>query len=785
MTDLLHVTKRNGKTAPLDFDKIHTVLFWGTENISNVSVSEIEIKTKMQLYNKIPTSEIHETLIKSAANLISEEYPNYQWVAARLAIFTLRKTAYDCFEPPVLIEHVKKCIRLGVYDSELISLFTEDEWMKLDKIVKHERDMLLSYAGVEQFRGKYLVQDRITGRYYETPQMAYILIAAILFSKYPEDTKMRYIRSYYDAISKGPKSLFTLPTPLIAGMRTPTRQFSSCTLIETGDSLSSINEVASSIVDYASRRAGIGIGAGAIRAKGSPIREGEAFHTGNIPFYKYFNAALKSCSQGAIRGASATVYFPIWHLEAEDLIVLKNNKGTEETRVRHMDYGVQINGYLYTRLLKGEKITLFNPYDVPDLYAAFFEDQKLFGELYEKYERAYSIKKKTLSALEHFSNVIMERNNTGRIYIHNVDHSNTHSSFKEETSPVRMSNLCAEITLSTAPLTRNSRIAFESETHLEEFKDVTPKDFREKYGEIALCTLGGINMGMMRTDEDIILACDLIIRGLDELLDYQDYPMIAAAIPAHKRRTLGVGIGNLAYFLAKNGVKYSDSSANELVNEYAEKISYHLINTSVNLAKEKGKCDWFDETKYSDGILPIDTYKKEVDSLLTVTSHIDWEPLRKEILEHGMRNSTVMALMPIESSSQVINSSNGIEPPRAAVSIKSSKDGTLKQVVPEFHKLKNKYEYLWDMPHTRGYLEIAAIFQKWADQSISTNTTYNPKNYADSKVPMSELLKDIIYAYKLGIKTLYYQNTSDGAGEVILEKDDDVDVDDQCDSCVL
>jgi len=1072
MSEVLHVTKRDGSLEVVDYNKMHTVLFWAVENISNVSVSEIEIKTKLQLYNKIPTSDIHETLINSAANLISEEFPNYQFVAARLVIFTLRKQIYESFYPPVLLDHVKNCIKLGVYDKSLVDLYSADDWAKLNKIVKHERDMKLSYAAIEQFRGKYLVQDRTTGEYFETPQMTYILIAAILFNKYDDETRMQYIRNYYDAISMGAKSTITLPTPLLAGLRTPTRQFSSCVLIETGDSLDSLNEATSSIVDYASRRAGIGINAGRIRAKGSAIRNGEAYHTGNIPFYKYLHAALKSCSQGGVRGASATVYFPFFHLEAEDLIVLKNNKGTEETRIRHMDYGVQINGYLYSRLLKNEKITLFNPSEVPDLYEAFFKDQDLFGELYEKYERAYSVRKLTVSAMEHFTNLMMERNNTGRIYIHNVDHSNTHSSFIEETSPVRMSNLCVaedtlidikinneykkiqikdldifmtlndvfvksyniddaeitynkitdfaqmspssevitivddktgmmlectedhliytkrgyikagellesdafkitrtkkrtavyditveqtqnffandilvhncvEITLPTAELTRTSRIPFEKEKHTEEFKDITPQDFRDMHGEIALCTLGSINLGMMKSDEDIEKACDLVIRGLDELLDYQDYPMLAAAIPAQKRRSLGIGVTNLAYFLAKNGMKYSDGSANELVNEMAEKISYNLIKTSMTLAKEKGACDWFSETKYSKGILPIDTYKNAVDDVLKVPNSMDWEPLRKDILEHGMRNSTVMALMPVESclainqriitdqgcksfeqllplfdlkldditkkgagiwydvseyslniknenneweavnklfynghvvvdeltmadgstiqatkmhkfkvlrlgesiwcpvagliisdviqtyvdgaciamaivsitrditkehtfdleilgthsyqlengnishnSSQVINSTNGIEPARAPVSIKASKNGTLKQVVPEIHSLKNKYEYLWDMPHTRGYLEISAIFQKWVDQSISTNTSYNPTNYPDNKVPMSELIKDLIYAYKLGTKTLYYNQTVDGAGDVYDENDEKGD-DEECDSCVL
>jgi len=410
MSETLLVTKRGGNTEAFDFEKVHTVLFWATEDITGVSVSEIEIKTQMQLFNKINTYEIHESLIKSAADLISDENPNYQFVAARLAIFTLRKQVYECFEPPSLLDHVNKCIEQKIYDKEILKHYDQDDWDRLDRIVKHDRDMLLSYAAVEQFRGKYLVQDRTKFKYYETPQMAYIMIAATLFRKYPDETRMQYVKDYYDSISKGIKSTLTLPTPLLAGVRTPTRQFSSCVLIETGDSLESINETASSIADYASLRAGIGINAGKIRAKGSAVRGGEVFHTGNIPYYKYFLGALKSCSQGGIRGASATTYFPIWHLEAEDLIVLKNNKGTEETRVRHMDYGVQLNGYLYKRMLTNGKITLFSPHDVPDLYDAFFNDQELFAELYEKYERAYSIKKITVGALEHISKVLIERN---------------------------------------------------------------------------------------------------------------------------------------------------------------------------------------------------------------------------------------------------------------------------------------------------------------------------------------------------------------------------------------
>jgi len=769
------VTKRDGTTEIFDLEKVHKVLFWATEGINGVSVSEIEVKSHIQFYNKIKTSDIHETLIKTAADLISEETPNYQFVAARLVNITLRKQVYNSYEPPLLYLHVVNNVALGKYDQELLNMYDYDEWDKLNKIVKHERDNLLTYAAIEQFRGKYLVQDRTKNEYFETPQMAYILIAATLFARYPKETRLQYVKDYYDAISKGSKSTITLPTPVLAGIRTPTRQFSSCVLIEAGDSLDSINETASSIVDYASRRAGIGINAGRIRAKGSAVKGGEVFHTGNIPFYKYFQSALKSCSQGGVRGASSTVYFPLWHLEAEDLIVLKNNKGTEETRVRHMDYGVQLNGYLYKRLIKGENITLFSPNEVPDLYDAFFSDQEKFAELYEKYERAYSVRKKSIPAIELISSVLMERNNTGRIYIQNVDHTNTHGSFMEDTSPIRMSNLCVEITLPTAPLTSESRIR----DYMSHTMHGDAKEFRERYGEIALCTLSSINMGAITCPEDFEKPAELAVRALDELLDYQNYPSIAAEVPAKNRRSLGIGISNLAYFLAKNNVKYSDGSANELVNEYAEAFSYYLIKASNELAKEKGACEWYTETKYCQNVLPIDTYKKAVDEIVSPKLKMDWEELRLSINEYGMRNSTVMALMPVESSSQIINATNGIEPPRGCVTIKGSKDGALAQVVPEIHHLKNKYEYLWDMPNTRGYIEIAAIFQKYVDQSISTNTHYNPENYQGEQVPMSELIKDMVYAYKLGIKTLYYQNTYDGAGEIEFEDEE------SCEACKL
>lgn len=773
----LLVTKRDGRTELIDLEKMHKVLFWATQNIKGVSVSEIELKSHIQFYNKIKTSTIQETLIKTAADLISDETPNYQIVASRLVNFTLRKEVYGTHEPPVLVDHVKKTIALGKYDPEILGLYSDKEWVELNKIINHDRDDLLSYAAIEQFREKYLVQDRTKRIYYETPQMAYILIAAILFSKYPKETRLTYVKDYYDAISRGPKSTITLPTPILGGIRTLTRQFSSCTVIECGDSKDSINATASAIVDYASERAGIGIGAGRIRAKGSSVHNGEKIHTGCVPFYKYFQAGLKSVSQGGIRGASATLYFPIFHLEVEDLIVLKNNKGTDENRVRHMDYGVQINGFFYKRFLENGNITLFSPHEVPDLYEAFFVDQEKFAELYEKYERAYSVRKKTVSAVELFTNILMERNNTGRIYIHNVDHGNDHGAFKAS-SPVRLSNLCGEIFLSTHPLTEHSRL---KNYRYEDFSDINVHEFRAKYGEISLCTLSSINLGAFNSPEEMEYPAELAIRALDELLDYQKYPILAAEVPARNRRSLGVGVCNLAYFLAKNGKKYSDGSANDLVNQYAEALSYYLIKASNQLAIEKGPCKWIHETKYSDGILPIDTYKKAVDNLLTVQNYMDWSSLRESVKKYGMRNSTVMALMPVETSSQLINATNGIEPPRSCISVKGSKDGVFKQVVPEIFKLRNKYEYLWDMPNCKGYLEISSIFQKYVDQAISTNTHYNPTNYENNQVPMSELIKDLIYAYKLGQKFLYYSTTRDGSGEVEI-KDEDAE---GCISCKL
>ncbi|MFC3095641.1 ribonucleoside-diphosphate reductase subunit alpha [Alteromonas sediminis] len=740
MNDTLYVTKRNGEQETIDLDKIHQVVEWAADKLNNVSVSQVEIKAQIQFYNGIKTEEIHETLIKSAADLISTESPDYQYLAARLAIFHLRKKAYGQFEPPKLYDHVCKMVEAGKYDQHLLADYTQAEFEAMDAFIDHWRDMNFSYAAVKQLEGKYLVQNRVTGEIYESAQFLYVLVAACLFAKYPQETRMDYIKRFYDAASTFKLSL---PTPIMAGVRTPTRQFSSCVLIETGDSLDSINATASAIVKYVSQRAGIGVNAGRIRALGSPIRGGEAFHTGCIPFYKYFQTAVKSCSQGGVRGGAATLFYPLWHMEVESLLVLKNNRGVEENRVRHLDYGVQFNKLMYQRMMKDDYITLFSPSDVPGLYDAFFADQDKFEALYVQYEADESIRKKRIKAMELFSLFMQERASTGRIYLQNVDHCNTHSPFNPEFAPVKQSNLCLEIALPTKPL----------------------EHVNDENGEIALCTLSAFNLGAIASLDEFEELADLSVRALDSLLDYQDYPVPAAYNATMGRRTLGIGVINFAYYLAKNGVKYSDFSANSLVHKTFEAMQYHLLKASNNLAKEKGACPKFNETTYAQGLLPIDTYKKDLDKICDEPLHLDWESLRADIKEFGLRNSTLSALMPSETSSQISNATNGIEPPRGHISIKSSKDGVLKQVVPEYERLKDKYELLWDIPSNDGYLQLVGIMQKFIDQTISANTNYDPGKYESGKVPMKLLLKDLLTTYKLGVKTLYYHNTRDGASD--------------------
>ncbi|MGG5215583.1 class 1a ribonucleoside-diphosphate reductase subunit alpha [Rahnella variigena] len=755
MNQSLLVTKRDGRTERINLDKIHRVIDWAAEGLQNVSVSQVELRSHIQFYDGIKTADIHETIIKAAADLISKDAPDYQYLAARLAIFHLRKKAYGQFEPPKLIDQVTRMVEMGKYDKHLLEDYTTEEFEQMDSFIDHWRDMNFSYAAVKQLEGKYLAQNRVTGDIYESAQFLYILVAACLFSGYPRETRLDYIKRFYDAIST---FKISLPTPIMSGVRTPTRQFSSCVLIECGDSLDSINATSSAIVKYVSQRAGIGINAGRIRALGSPIRGGEAFHTGCIPFYKHFQTAVKSCSQGGVRGGAATLFYPMWHLEVESLLVLKNNRGVEGNRVRHMDYGVQINKLMYQRLVKGGDITLFSPSDVPGLYDAFFADQDEFERLYEKYEQDASIRKQKVKAVELFSLMMQERASTGRIYIQHVDHCNTHSPFDPAIAPVRQSNLCLEIALPTKPL----------------------DDVNDENGEIALCTLSAFNLGAIESLDDLEELAVLAVRALDALLDYQDYPIKAAKRGAMGRRTLGIGVINYAYYLAKNGVRYSDGSANNLTHKTFEAIQYYLLKASNELAKEQGACQWFNETTYSQGIMPVDTYKKDLDAICNEPLHLDWDTLRESIKTHGLRNSTLSALMPSETSSQISNATNGIEPPRGHISIKASKDGILRQVVPEYERLKDQYELLWDMPNNDGYLQLVGVMQKFIDQAISSNTNYDPSRFPNSKVPMKQLLKDLLTAYKFGVKTLYYQNTRDGADDV--QEDMKADVADDCES---
>ena len=762
----INVTKRDGEREALDLEKMHQVVFYACEDISGVSASEVEIKSSLQFYEGISTVDIQETLIKSAADLISEDTPNYQWVAGRLINYQLRKQVYNGFEPFHLADIARQNVDLGYYDEQFFSVYSEEEIDKLNSYIKHQRDENISYVGMEQFRGKYLVQNRVTGEIFETPQIAYMMIAATLFQDYPKETRLKWVKDFYDATSNFDISL---PTPIMAGLRTPQRQFSSCVLIESDDSLDSINATSASIVKYVSQKAGIGVNAGAIRAIGSPVRNGDTSHTGVIPFYKMFQSAVKSCSQGGVRGGAATLYYPIWHYEAEDILVLKNNKGTEDNRVRHLDYGVQFNKLMYERLLTGGDITLFSPSDVPGLYEAFFNDQEKFRELYEAAERKTSIRKKSIPASELFGMFMEERKNTGRIYLMNVDHANSHGAFDEQAAPIRQSNLCCEINLPTKPLNA----------------------FNDEEGEISLCTLSAINWGNVKTPADFEKPCTLAVRALDALLDYQKYPVIAAQLSTMKRRPLGVGIINFAYWLAKNDLNYQDIDASglELVDEWAEAWSYYLIKASADLAVEQGNIEGVCETKYGQGITPNQTYKTEVDELVPHVERQDWAGLREQLKETGIRNSTLMALMPAETSAQISNSTNGIEPPRAFVSVKQSKHGVLKQVVPGYPRLKNKYDLLWTHKSPEGYLKIMAVLQKYIDQGISVNTSYNPEFYEDEKIPMSVMLQHLIMFYKYGGKQLYYFNTYDGQGEIEFKDDEPLaqgQIDDEeCESCVI
>lgn len=762
----MKVTKRDGSRQELDLDRIHKVVTWACEGLSGVSVSEIELRAHLQIVDGTLTKDIHETLIKSASELISEETPNYQYVASRLANYQLRKEVYGSIVPDSVYDVVKRNVAAGHYTAELLQHYSEDEWAKIEKIVKHSRDELIAFAGMEQWRGKYLVKNRVTGKFHETPQIALVLIAAVGFINYPKDIRLDYVKDFYDAISTFDLSL---PTPIMAGLRTPRKQFSSCVVLACDDSLDSIIATTGSIIKYIADKAGLGIDASRIRGIGSQIREGDAEHTGLLPFTRLFQSAVKSCSQGGVRGGAATIYYPVWHYEFEDLVVLKNNKGTEYNRIRQMDYGFTFSRLMYQRLIQGGDITFFSPHEVPGLLTAFYADQDEFERLYVKYENDPSIRKKSMSAMEVFAAFLTERKETGRIYFMNVDHANNHGSFYPDVAPITQSNLCAEITLPSTPL----------------------KSLDDEDGRISLCTLSAINWGKVKTPADFERPARLIIRFLDEILSYQDYPVKAARLATEEFRPLGVGIINLAYFLAKNGVGYGDDALS-LVDEYSEAFSYYLIKASVDLAEERGSCPGIDKVRYGDGIMPVDTRKADVDDLVAHVERLPWAELREKAKRVGIRNATTMAIMPAETSAQLSNSTNGIEPVRALVSEKVSRHGVLKQVVPEIGRLKNKYDMLWDQKSPRGYLKVMAIINKYIDQSISANTSYNPQHYENNEISMKDMITDFLLMYKWGLKTGYYFNTYDGVDDGSKEGDSmDVtlpemsDEDSACDSCVL
>jgi len=763
MSNGIKVKKRDGSIEPIDLDKMHVMVEAACEGLAGVSASQVEMKSGIQFYDGITTGEIQEILIRSASDLIDLEHPNYQFVAARLLLFSLRKSVYGTKEHPTLEGQILAAVAQKVYDHSIFDKYSLEEIHKVDTYIDHDRDLLFTYAGLRQVVDKYLVQDRSNGQVYETPQFMYIMIALTMFAEYPKETRLSYVKRYYDAISK---HKINIPTPIMAGVRTPLRQFASCVLVDVDDTLDSIFSSDMAIGKYVAQRAGIGINAGRIRGINSKIRGGEVQHTGVVPFLKKFEATVRCCTQNGIRGGSATVHFPIWHQEIEDIIVLKNNKGTEDSRVRRLDYSIQISKLFYERFIRNEDISLFSPHDVYGLYDAFGTDR--FDELYLAAERDLSIPRKTVGAQNLILDILKERAETGRLYLMNIDHCNSHSSFKDQ---VYMSNLCQEITLPTDPI-----------SHID-----------DDAGEIALCILSAINVGKLRNLDELEELCDLSVRGLEELIDYQEYPVKAAERATKARRSLGVGFIGLAHYLAKNGCKYDDPAALPVVHQLTEAFQYYLLKSSNELAKEKGWCTDFGRTKYADGILPIDTYKKDVDELVAPDYNYDWESLRASISEHGLRHSTLSAQMPSESSSVVSNATNGIEPPRDYLSIKKSKKGPLKQIVPQYQSLKNNYTLLWDMPSNSGYINIVAVIQKFFDQAISGNWSYNPEKYANNEVPTSLMAQDFLTTYKYGWKTSYYQNTYDMKNDGVVDEpttSEDIikqleEIDEDCESCKI
>ena len=760
----MQVIKRDGRQESIHLEKIHIMTYEACEGLSGVSASQVEMNSGIQFYDGIKTSDIQQILVRSAADLIDLENLNYQYVAARLLLFGLRKEVFGQFDYIPLDELIDKNIEKGLYDPAITEeWYSKKEIEKLNSYIKHKRDFDFTYAGLRQVVDKYLVQDRSSGQIYETPQYMYMMIAATLFAKYSKETRLSLVKRYYDAIST---FKINIPTPVMAGVRTPIKQYASCVLVDVDDTLPSIFSSDNAIGYYTAQRAGIGINAGRIRAINSKIRGGEVQHTGVIPFLKKFESTVRCCTQNGVRGGNATVHFPIWHKEIEDIIVLKNNKGTEDNRVRRMDYSIQISKLFYERFISNKDITLFSPHDVPDLYEIFGYNEK-FDELYKKYEKDKTIPKKTIPAQELFMNILKERAETGRIYIMNIDHVNEHSSF---TDKIYMSNLCQEITLPTNPI-----------QHID-----------DPDGEIALCILSAINVGKLSSLEDLEELCDLAVRALDEIIDHQNYPVEAAEKSTKARRSLGIGYIGLAHYLAKNKVKYDNPEAWQLVNELSEAFQYNLLKSSMELAKEKGACDAFNNTKYSKGILPIDTYKKDIDEFISPELNYDWESLRTHIKSYGLRHSTLSAQMPSESSSVVSNATNGIEPPRGYLSVKKSKKGPLKQIVPGYYHLRSYYTLLWDMLNNDGYNKIVAAMQKYFDQAISGNWSYNPEHYENNEIPLSAMATDLLNTYKMGWKTAYYQNTYDSKKDedeiieeplkiepIIMEAEED------CESCTI
>jgi len=773
----INVVKRSGESVPLDISKIQRQVAYGCRGIDNVSPSMIEIKAQIELHDGIHTETIDELLLKAMVNLIDEsENPeinnvNYQYVAGRQKVSMLRKEVYGTYNPPTLYEIVKKNIDLGMYTSELLEWYSKEEWDIIDLFIDHSKDENYTYAAIAQLAEKYLVQNRATGQIYETPQVRYAIAAATAFHNEPKDKRLKYVKEYYECASDGH---FTLATPVLAGLGTTTKQFSSCVLISSDDTLDSIFAAGEMMAKYASKRAGIGLEIGRIRPLGSPIRNGEIKHTGMIPFLKKWFGDLRSCSQGGVRNASCTVTFPVWHYQFEDLIVLKNNQGTEETRVRQMDYSVVVNAMFWNRYRNNENITLFDPHEVPDLYEAYYRDSKEFEKLYKHYEHKKNIKKKVIPAVEIFKNgILKERTDTGRIYMVNIDNVINQGPFDTRLDPIYQSNLCQEILLPTKPFQR----------------------IEDEAGRIALCTLGSINWGVFKTPQDMRKACRVLVRSLSNLLSYQDFLSVQSKLANEDFEPLGVGITNLAYWHAKRNLRYGDSDALKEAKRWMEHQAYYLTEMSVELAQERGACKRSEFTYYGQGIFPWERRAEGANELtdFTPSSNLDWETLRSNLKKYGIRNATLMAIAPVESSSVVLNSTNGIEMPMELISVKESKAGSFVQVVPEYKRLKNRYQLMWDQKDCVEYLKTAAVLAVYIDQSISTNTFYNPAHFNQGKVPATLVSKNLMLGHKWGLKTIYYSLINKVGSKASLiddnvipfVKQDIIEDDDDCLACKL